>query len=90
MKALALATILALGLLAAPLAAGVQVGGKVFRIGWLGFALPTSPEVRALEDAFVEALRAHGFMEGQNVVIERRWAEGRAERAAGRRRSLCR
>jgi putative ABC transport system substrate-binding protein len=82
MKTWALVPMLVLRLLAAPLAAEAQPAGKVFRIGWLGFALPTSPEVRALEDAFVEALRAHGFMEGQNVVIERRYEEGRAERAA--------
>jgi putative ABC transport system substrate-binding protein len=55
---------------------------KVFRIGWLGFALPTDPEVRELEDAFVEALRAQGFAEGRNIVIERRWTEGRAQQAA--------
>lgn len=70
---------LVVGLLAAPLA--WAQAPKVFRIGWLGFALPTNPDVRALEDAFVEALRGHGFAEGQNIVIERRWTEGRAERA---------
>ena len=55
---------------------------KVFRIGWLGYALPANPEVRALEDAFVEALRNQGFVEGRNIVIERRWTEGRADEAA--------
>jgi hypothetical protein len=38
MKALALATILALSLLAAPLAAEAQQAGRVWRIGMLGFA----------------------------------------------------
>ena len=72
---------LALDLLATAIPACAQAP-KVFRIGWLGFALPANPEVQRLEDAFVEALRAQGFAEGQNVVIERRWAEGRPERAA--------
>src|SRR6185503_20110565 len=66
---------------AAPFAALAQQAGKVFRIGWLGFALPANSEVKALEDAFVEALRAQGFAEGRNVAIERRWTEGLAERA---------
>lgn len=72
---------LALVLLAAPFRADVQAV-KVFRIGWLGFVLPTNPEVRVFEDAFVEALRAQGFVEGRNIVIERRWTEGRAQQAA--------
>lgn len=57
---------LALVLLVAPLRADAQAV-KVFRIGWLGFVLPTNPEVRVLEDAFVEALRAQGFVEGRNT-----------------------
>ena len=72
---------LALVLLVAPLRADAQAV-KVFRIGWLGFVLPTNPEIRVLEDAFVEALRAQGFVEGRNIVIERRWTEGRAQQAA--------
>ncbi len=72
---------LALALLAAPFRADAQAV-KVFRIGWLGFVLPTNPEVRVLEDAFFEALRAQGFVEGRNIVIERRWTEGRAQQAA--------
>jgi putative ABC transport system substrate-binding protein len=71
---------LVLAVLAAPLPANAQV--KIFRIGWLGYALPANPEVQVLEDAFVEALRAQGFVEGRNIVIERRWSEGRADQAA--------
>jgi putative ABC transport system substrate-binding protein len=66
--------------LADPLPAKAQ-NVKVYRIGWLGYALPANPEVRVLEDAFVAALRAQGFVEGQNIVIERRWSEGRADQA---------
>ena len=71
---------LALVLLAASFRADAQAV-KVFRIGWLGFVLPTDPQVRVLEDAFVEALSAQGFVEGRNIVIERRWTEGRAHQA---------
>jgi hypothetical protein len=48
MKTLALATILALNLLAAPLAVGAQQAGKVVRVGVLTLATPTSPEVQTL------------------------------------------
>jgi putative ABC transport system substrate-binding protein len=50
------------------------------RIGYLsnGFG-PTSPYPRPLE-AFRQALRERGWIEGQNLVIEYRYAEGHAER----------
>src|SRR5215467_4064803 len=48
------------------------------RIGWLG---GTSPAVNpAVLEAFRHGLREHGWVEGQNVVIAYRWAEGRFER----------
>jgi len=71
---------LAGGLLAAPLAAVAQPAGKVYRIGWLGIAPPTSPPLRKPSEAFVQGLRDRGFVEGQNVIIERRYSEGREER----------
>jgi len=69
-------------LLAAPLAAEAQQGGKVHRIGWLGIAPPTppSPSLRGPSEAFVQGLRDRGFVEGQNVIIERRYSEGREDR----------
>jgi len=70
---------LAVGLLAAPLAAGAQQGGKVYRIGFLGAASPT-PSYRTQLDAFRHGLRELGYEEGRNVVIESRWAQGRYER----------
>ena len=73
----ALAAALALGFLAAPLAAGAQAG-KVWRIGLLSLATPeaAAPYVGVLE----EALRDHGYVEGRNIVLERRYAGGRLER----------
>ena len=67
------------GLLAAPLAAGAQQPGKVYRIGYLGTNSPT-PGTASLWDAFLQGLRDHGYEEGQNLVIERRWSDGKAER----------
>ncbi|WP_286558346.1 ABC transporter substrate-binding protein [Variovorax brevis] len=80
-RVMRLAAGLVLGIPCAPFPARAQTA-KTFRIGWLGYALPANPEVKVLEDAFVEALRAQGFVEGRNIVIERRWSEGRKEQAA--------
>jgi len=70
------------GLLAAPLAADAQQAGKVWRIGWLDITPPTTPVTRKSQDAFIQALRDRGFIEGHNVFFERRYSEGREERHA--------
>jgi putative ABC transport system substrate-binding protein len=69
---------LALGLLAAPLAAEAQQAGKVWRIGVLG--TPESPEHKHLWDAFRQGLRELGYVEGQNIAIEWRSPAGKPER----------
>jgi len=66
------------GLLAAPLAAEAQPAGKVYQIGYLSASSGTS-NPRNLE-AFRQGLRELGWVEGQNIVIEYRWAEGRFDR----------
>jgi hypothetical protein len=62
-----------------PFPAEAQQAGKVYRIGWLGLAPPASPTALSpgLEGLFVDTLRAHGFAEGRNLVVERRYSEGR-------------
>ena len=65
-------------LLAAPLAAEGQQAGKVYRIGYLGHALPNT--AGAFHEAFRQGLRERGWVEGRNVVIEWRFAEGKTER----------
>ena len=67
-----------LGLLAAPLAAEAQLVAKVYRIGFLGAisASAYAPFVEALR----QGLREQGYVEGTNIVIEYRWAEGRLDR----------
>ena len=67
--------LLALG--AAPLAVEAQQAAKVARIGILSPNLASSPRLR---DAFLQGLRDLGYVEGRNVVIEYRDAEGKLER----------
>jgi len=64
-------------LLAAPLAAEAQAG-KVWRIGFLGVA-DAARFARGVE-AVRLGLRDHGYVEGRNITIEFRWAEGRYDR----------
>jgi putative ABC transport system substrate-binding protein len=67
------------GILLAPVHAAAQTG-KVRRIGFLWDTPGVWPH--ALE-AFRQGLRELGWIEGQNIVIEYRWAEGRFERLPG-------
>jgi putative tryptophan/tyrosine transport system substrate-binding protein len=60
-----------------PLVAHSQAG-KIYRIGFLGND-PTIPAQQAYQ-AFLDGLREGGFVEGQNIIIERRFAEGRFDR----------
>ena len=69
--------LLALG--AAPFTTEAQQAAKVARIGYLSPNLASSPHLR---DAFLQGLRDLGYVEGRNVVIEYRDAEGKFERLA--------
>jgi putative ABC transport system substrate-binding protein len=70
--------ILAGGLLAAPLVAQAQPVGKVPRIGYL--AGDSAAAHAQYAQAFSNGLRDLGYVEGKNLVIEFRWAEGKFER----------
>ena len=69
---------LAGSLLAAPLVAAAQSAGKVPRIGVLG-PRTASDGARYLEP-FRRGMRELGWVEGKNILVEYRWAEGRSER----------
>jgi putative ABC transport system substrate-binding protein len=76
-RGVAVIAVLALSLLAAPLAAEAQQAAKVARIGYLSPNLATGPHLR---EAFRQGLRDLGYVEGRNLVIEYRDAEGKVER----------
>jgi putative tryptophan/tyrosine transport system substrate-binding protein len=73
-----------LPLLAAPLTVQAQSTGKVYRIGFLR---RTAPEPAELE-AFLQGLRELGYVEGQNVIIDQRYADGVHERLPSLAREL--
>ena len=69
---------LSTSLLVTPLAAEAQLPAKVPRVGYLFSFTPA--EGKHLWDACRHGLRELGYVEGQNVVLEPRWADGRHER----------
>ena len=70
--------VLALGIPCALLAAEAQQTNKVPRIGFLGNS--TAALEANLVGPFRDGLRDLGYVEGQNILIEYRWAEGKYER----------
>ena len=76
LRTIGLISTLILGLLAAPLPAEAQQAGKVYRIGYL------SNGTRSIK-RFRHSLRELGYIEGQNVVIEGRFAKGKVDRFPG-------
>jgi putative tryptophan/tyrosine transport system substrate-binding protein len=63
-----------------PLVARAQQPGKLPTIGFLGANTPTAQSEWTA--AFVQRLRELGWVEGRNIAIEYRWAEGSSERAS--------
>ncbi len=86
-----LSVLLFLVLLATPVPSPAQQPGKVYRIGVLFATSPpaapdASPHQCPLQgsphwQAFLEGLREHGYVQGQNLVIECRYTQGQDERA---------
>src|SRR5438046_10003374 len=68
------------GLLAAPLAAEAQPREKLPRVGYLSPGSPSDPMRRRRFEAFRQGLRELGYVEGQSIVLEPRWAEGQYAR----------
>ena len=68
----------AAALLAAPLTPFAQKQSRVWRIGFLSNGTPSSAKFQL--DAFLRGLNELGYVEGRNVVIESRWAEGNLDR----------
>jgi putative tryptophan/tyrosine transport system substrate-binding protein len=79
-SAVALVVMLTFGTLVAPLAAVAQPAAKIPRIGVLHPG--TVADVAQFVEAFRQGLREHGYEEGKNIVVERRYGESRPERMA--------
>jgi len=74
-------------LLAAPLVAETQPAGKVPRVGYLSYgSTGSSREI----DAFRQGLRELGYIEGQSIAVEYRFASGQIERYPGLAAELVR
>src|SRR2546425_11555996 len=83
MRVIGLAVVLALSLALAPVAAEAQATGQRHRVGLLNGAAPASPEA-----VLRESLRALGYVEGANLLIEARAAHGRVDRLPALAREL--
>src|SRR6058998_3798433 len=79
MKATTLLTILVLGILVVPCAIEAQQVGKLPRIAVLATGSPPAEPGRGLH-RFLQALRDLGYIEGQTIALEVRWAENQPER----------
>ena len=75
----------AAGILLAKPDAIAQQAQRVYRIGYLG---ATSPSARLHLDALLDALRRLGYVEGRNLAIEARWANGNLASLPALARSL--
>jgi ABC-type uncharacterized transport system substrate-binding protein len=86
---LTLVVTLALGALAAPSFAEAQQGGRTYRLGYLHPAVPwPSSDPMAAPSQIATALGKLGYVEGQNLVLEQRFAEGRIDRLPALARAL--
>jgi len=65
-------------LFVAPLA-GLAQSTRVYRIGWISLGSANAPSL--FLDAFRQGLKERGYIEGRNVVIEARLADGSREHA---------
>jgi len=78
------------GALAAPLAAEAQQAGKVPRVGFLYFGSRQTGPGPERYAAFLEGMRELGHVEGQNLLVEARFADSKAERLPGLATELLR
>jgi putative ABC transport system substrate-binding protein len=78
------------GLLAAPLGGEAQQSAKMPRVGYLSPGSPSDPARLRRFDAFRQGLRELGYVEGQSIALEPRWAEGKYERYAALATDLVR
>jgi ABC-type uncharacterized transport system substrate-binding protein len=90
MRRIGLAVVLAFSLFLAPLAAEGQQPAKIPRVGFLSPGSSSDPRNALTLGALRQGLRELGYVEGQNIAIESRWAEGRYDRLSGLAAELVR
>jgi len=78
------------GTLSAPLAAEAQAPPKVPRVGYLSIGSASDPRRAALFGAVRQGLSDLGYVEGKNIIIEARFAEGDYDRLPGLAAELVR
>jgi len=78
------------GVLAAPFVAEAQPTSKIYRIGYLAAGWGSGTAYLRPLEAFRQGLRELGWVQGQNVLIEYRFAEGRVDRLPGLAEELVR
>src|SRR5690349_17544892 len=88
MKTAAARLVLALALtfVAAPFAIEAQQAGKVWQIGYLSPAEDHNP----IDEVFERSLKDLGYIEGQNIRLERRYTAGRSDQLAAAAAELAR
>ena len=75
-----LGLILSFASIGVPLSLGAQQPPRAYRIGYMITPPLESAEARTLQDALRQGLREHGYVEGRNIVVEVRSADGNVDR----------
>ena len=83
MRLIGLAVILTVSLVLEPLAVDAQPAPKTPRIGLLSTGTDPSHPLPPQWLAFFDGMRALGWVDGKNIVTERRFAAGKSERVPG-------
>ena len=89
LRTLALAVV-AVWNLAAPLLAEAQSPGRIWRIGFLSLVSQDLEQYKPWLAAFRDGLRQRGYVEGENLVLEQRYAAGQVDRLPGLAAELVR
>src|SRR5262245_30062394 len=80
MRLIGLAVVVVLSLVLAPIAGEAQKAGQAPRVGYISPGSSSDPFRQSRFEAFRQGLRELGYVEGRNVVLEPRWAEGQPAR----------